>query len=34
MDQHRIENGRFVLKNASKEALQAMPEFRYRGRTT
>ena len=30
----KIENGRFILKGATKEALEKMPPFRYRERTT
>jgi len=33
MDQLTFTNGRFVLKGATKAALKAMPEFRYRTAT-
>jgi sporulation protein YlmC with PRC-barrel domain len=34
MDHLKIENGKFLLKGATKEVLKAMPPFHYRGRTT
>jgi sporulation protein YlmC with PRC-barrel domain len=34
MDHLKIENGKFVLKGATKEVLKAMPPFHYRARTT
>jgi sporulation protein YlmC with PRC-barrel domain len=33
MDHLKIENGKFVLKGATKEVLKAMPPFHYRGTT-
>lgn len=34
MDHLKIENGKFVLKGATKEVLKAMPPFHYRDRTS
>jgi sporulation protein YlmC with PRC-barrel domain len=33
MDHLKLENGKFVLKGATKEVLKAMPPFHYRGTT-
>jgi sporulation protein YlmC with PRC-barrel domain len=33
MDQLALTNGKFILKGATKDALKAMPEFKYRTST-